>query len=438
MIQKDCRTYLLLAVLLFAGVLLAGNAAGAEDSCVSTKCHAKLLQGSTVHPVAEACDGCHQSVATPHPQKGKQTFKLTQEPPDLCYMCHEQFGTKKVVHPPAESGMCTGCHDPHSSNQPKLLLQPMKELCGTCHPDHLDFKYLHGPVSAGDCTACHAPHESDNKALLLKEGADLCVTCHVDMQDVLKEKNVHPALAGGCTGCHNPHGSDYPKMLPDELPQMCFLCHPQIGDKVNDSSTVHAAIYTENSCATCHSPHASNNEKLLLKPVKEMCTTCHDNVIPKDATVLHGPNNDGKCTRCHDPHGSNFDTLLVGEFPEDIYVPYTDKQYGLCFTCHNRDMVTYPETSFATNFRDGEKNLHYVHVHREKGRSCVLCHSFHGSPNPKLIAVTVPFGKWQLPLKFVKTDTGGGCSPGCHKPRYYDRKSPGRKPEVHKAPRKAG
>ena len=38
------------------------------------------------------------------------------------------------------------------------------------------------------------------------------------------------------------------------------------------------------------------------------------------------------------------------------------------------------------------------------------------------------FGKWKLPLKFVKTETGGGCSPGCHKPQYYDREVPGRKP----------
>jgi predicted CXXCH cytochrome family protein len=96
-------------------------------------------------------------------------------------------------------------------------------------------------------------------------------------------------------------------------------------------------------------------------------------------------------------------------------------------------MVQYPETSFATNFRDGERNLHYLHVHnKQKARSCTLCHSLHGSNNPKLIADSVPFGKWSLPLKFVKTETGGGCAPGCHKPQAYDRKSPGKKPETAK------
>jgi hypothetical protein len=57
-----------------------------------------------------------------------------------------------------------------------------------------------------------------------------------------------------------------------------------------------------------------------------------------------------------------------------------------------------------------------------------MCHSVHGTDNPKLIQDSVEFGKWNLPLKFVKTDTGGGCSPGCHRPQFYDRDSPGRKP----------
>jgi predicted CXXCH cytochrome family protein len=437
MVRNDGRRVVLLIAAAMLGLFFHWGRAMAEEGCVSEKCHAKLLKGSTVHPVAESCDGCHEAVETPHPKKGSKTFKLTQDPPDLCYTCHEKFGDKSVVHFPVQSGMCTACHNPHSSNQPKLLAGPMKEVCGACHADHLSFKVLHGPVSAGACTACHSPHESNNKNLVLKEGQELCFGCHVDMPEVLRKKHVHPALAGGCTSCHNPHGGDYPKMLAQEGQDLCFMCHPQIGETVNESAVAHPALLTEKGCAACHSPHASDNEKMLLRPVKDICVTCHDDVVPKNATVLHGPNNDGKCTRCHEPHGSQNDTLLVAPFPADQYVPYTDTAYPLCFTCHNRDMVQYPDTSFATNFRDGEKNLHYRHVNnKEKGRSCRLCHSWHGSPNPKLIADTVPFGKWNLPLRFVKTETGGGCSPGCHKPQYYDRKSPGRKPESAKSGRK--
>ncbi len=431
MAEKNFGVCLWPATLLLSVFFLQCGDAVAEEGCVTDKCHTKLLKGQTVHAVAEGCPTCHESVESPHPAKGKKTFKLTQDPPDLCYTCHESFTSKRLVHFPVQSGMCTTCHNPHSSDQPKLLTRSVKDLCSTCHADHVDFKVLHGPVSAGDCTACHTPHASDTKKLLLKEGEDLCFGCHVDMPEVVKKKYVHPALSGGCTSCHNPHGSDHPKLLAQEGQELCFLCHPQIAETVKDSAVAHPALLTEKACASCHSPHASDNEKLLVKPVKDICVSCHDDVIPKNAKVLHGPNNDGKCSRCHQPHGSQNENLLVAEFPTEAYVPYTDTEFALCFTCHKRDMVQYPETSYATNFRDGEKNLHFVHVNnKQKARSCKLCHVVHGSPNPVLIADSVPFGKWNLPLRFVKTETGGGCSPGCHNPRYYDRKSPGRKPEA--------
>jgi len=430
--SKHSRAVVLLTGFLVSGLFVGRNPAAGEEGCTSDKCHAKLLKGSIPHPPAEGCDACHESVETPHPKKGAKTFKLTQEQPALCQTCHEAFA-KKVIHPPAQQGMCTTCHDPHSANQPKLLLQPMKELCGTCHADHVDFKYLHGPVSAGDCTTCHAPHESDTEKLLVKSGQELCFGCHVDMQDALKKKHVHPALAGGCPSCHNPHGAAHKKLLAAEGPELCFTCHSDIGDKVKSSTVAHAPLQSDDSCASCHSPHASDNDKLLLSPPREICVTCHDAVITKSMKVLHGPNNDGNCARCHNPHGSTYTKLLVGEFPTEVYVPYTSTEYGLCFTCHKRDMVQYAETSFATDFRDGDRNLHYVHVNnKEKGRSCRLCHQFHGSPNAMLIADTVPFGKWNLPLKFDKTETGGSCAPGCHKPVIYDRKNPGRKPESKK------
>jgi len=417
-------------------LLVFSNVASAQEGCASEKCHAKLLKGSTVHPVAETCETCHEPVATPHPQKGKHTFKLTQEPQELCNTCHEAFTTKKHVHSPVKEGMCTTCHDPHSAGEPKLLAQPMKNLCGTCHADHVDFKVIHGPVSAGECTACHTPHASDNKALLLKEGEELCVGCHLDMPEVLKKKYVHPALASGCTSCHNPHGAAHRKLLAEEGGQLCFTCHAEIGERVKNAPVAHPALMSDESCASCHSPHASDNERMLLQSEKEICLGCHTTLIAKNMTVFHGPINKGKCTPCHNPHGGQYPKLLMQAFPSEPYIPYTDAEYGLCFSCHKRDLLQYPETSFATDFRDGERNLHYVHVHnKQKGRNCRLCHNLHGGPNPKLIANSVTFGKWDLPLKFVKTETGGGCSPGCHKPLYYDRKTPGKKPE---APKPAG
>ena len=77
-----------------------------------------------------------------------------------------------------------------------------------------------------------------------------------------------------------------------------------------------------------------------------------------------------------------------------------------------------------TGFRNGDANLHYLHVNREKGRSCRACHDEHASDQPKHIRESVPFGRWVMRTQYTKTDTGGGCMTGCHTPYKYDRESP--------------
>jgi predicted CXXCH cytochrome family protein len=426
----------LLVLFLVLAIAAAGSLyskAESEDSCVTGQCHAAMLKGKDVHPVAQPCDTCHQAIVTPHPQKNKKTFKLTQDVPALCYMCHTPFGTKQDVHPPVKDGSCTLCHNPHDSDNQKLLTQPARELCFACHPDKVSYPYVHGPASTGDCTACHNPHESDIKPLLVKDPAELCFICHVDMEEVMKKKDVHPAVLMGCTSCHNPHGSSYKKFLSAQGKDLCFQCHPQIGETIAKAKTVHPPILTEKGCTSCHSPHASDGEKLLPKSGKDLCLECHKGFIKKNWTVLHGPIKAGTCTPCHNPHGSPYPRMLVKEFKTDFYVPYSDNEYQLCFSCHNRDLLRFPDTTFATNFRDGDRNLHYLHVHREKGRNCIACHSVHGGDQPKLIHETAPFGKWRLPLNFIKTENGGSCAPGCHKKYVYNRKTAGKEEEAQPA-----
>jgi predicted CXXCH cytochrome family protein len=424
MTPKMLRSRLLSAAILAGGLVLAPRGAEAQESCTTASCHGPLLKHKTIHAATDDCGSCHVTTSSPHPQKGKKTFKLSAAVPGLCVGCHDAPGTKKVVHPPVKEGMCTTCHNPHASDEPKLLAKPMRELCQSCHTELANLKEVHGPFSAGDCTACHAPHESDNKAFLVKEGEELCFGCHSDIQELLKKADVHPALQAGCTSCHNPHGSAHPKLLAEEGVKLCAQCHDAVAEQAVSSRSVHAPVKSEQGCTSCHSPHASDGAKLLPKSEKELCLGCHKNVITASMTTLHGPINQGRCTPCHDPHGSGFAKLLVREFPADAYAPYTEKEYDLCFGCHKRELLQYPDTSFATGFRAGQRNLHYLHVNnKEKGRSCRLCHNVHGSSSPKLIAESVPFGKWTLPLKFVKTETGGSCSPGCHKPLSYDRKN---------------
>lgn len=404
-----------------------------SDGCVTTNCHPRMLKAKNIHRVAEPCDTCHLASQTPHPQKKSKTFTLVQAMPGLCNQCHAPFGTAKHIHAPVKNGMCTACHNPHESNEPKLLVKPAHELCLSCHADKIKQKHVHGPTATGDCIACHSPHESNNGALVLKEGSELCFICHVDMQGVFKKKYVHSALAGGCTSCHNPHGASTKKLLSADGDKLCFQCHPAIEETVTKAKVVHQPIKTAKGCASCHAPHSSDSEKLLPKTGKDLCLDCHKDVVQKDQTVLHGPLREGKCTPCHNPHGSAYDKLLVKGFNPDFYIAYTDKEYELCFTCHNRDLLRYPATSYATGFRDGERNLHFLHVNiKDKGRSCKACHLMHAGVLQKMVAEKTLFGKWSLPLRFTKSETGGSCAPGCHQKFNYDRKTPGKAAEPSK------
>jgi predicted CXXCH cytochrome family protein len=325
------------------------------------------------------------------------------------------------------------CHEPHDSAEAKLLSQPVKDLCASCHPDKMDYKFVHGPTATGDCTVCHNPHESKYGSLTLKDGQELCFTCHTDLQTDVKKKFVHQALGGGCTSCHNPHGSGEKKYFSLAGAALCYQCHPQIENKLKAAKSIHPPIKAEKGCSSCHVPHAADSEKLLPKKGQDLCFDCHKGFVKKSWTALHGPIKEGKCTPCHDPHGTLYDKLLINKYTSDFYVSYNDTEFQLCFACHSRDMLRNPTTSYATGFRDGNKNLHYLHVNRkDRGKSCKSCHVIHGGEKPKLIAEKVPFGKWNLPLNFIKSETGGSCAPGCHQKYPYDRKTPGKDVEPTK------
>src|SRR3990172_3756969 len=111
--KRNFCFFTILSFLALSTVLLIfGRESLSQEGCITAQCHPTLLKGKNVHPVAQGCDTCHQAEATPHPQKNKKTFKLIQDPPQLCAMCHPAIGTKKNVHNPVKSGMCTSCHNP--------------------------------------------------------------------------------------------------------------------------------------------------------------------------------------------------------------------------------------------------------------------------------------------------------------------------------------
>ncbi len=244
-----------------------------------------------------------------------------------------------------------------------------------------------------------------------------CVSgeCHGSFMD----GKVHPKNSG-CEKCHQPTGEKHPgqdKGAFSLTDPACYECH-----EFPDQLQIHPPVAADD-CVVCHNPHGNSDNKWLLQTGIKLCLSCHQGIVQPEMTYLHEPIEKGTCLTCHDPHGSDHEKLLVKNYSLKLFESYTDNKYELCFSCHNSNLLRFPDTSFSTNFRDGKRNLHYLHVNRKsRGKNCRLCHVVHGASLPHLMADKVTFGEWQLPLNFEKTDTGGSCTPGCHRQERYDRK----------------
>ena len=404
-----------------------------KESCITAKCHATMGKDKFVHgPVAGGeCDSCHKKT-------GKHAFAPITDVGKLCYECHEQMTGQKVVHSPVKEGKCTKCHDPHQSPNKFQLRAVGGDLCFRCHDKALaGGKFVHGPVATGSCSTCHAAHQSDNPKLLMAKGNDVCFTCHTDKAEAAKSaKFTHAPVQDSCVNCHSPHSGNFQYNLKaDGNRDLCYTCHADKQQDIKEATTPHKALDQERKCLTCHDPHFSNYAKQLIKQPVDLCLSCHDReysgqngTIANIKAILannsdhHGPIKQGDCSGCHNPHGSRNFRMLRENFPELFYAGYNPDNYKLCFMCHEKSIAKDETTKTLTNFRNGDRNLHFVHVNKfVKGRTCRACHDAHATNNPKHIRDKVPFAKWQLPIGFTKTKTGGNCLPGCHQRFSYDR-----------------
>ena len=438
------RSHLLATV--FIVCFLNTALAAASDNCLTGTCHSAILSAKRPHSPATAgdCLTCHKQRTPQHPTPGKKAFSLVAKGEKLCAPCHESPGKGSLAHQPVTDGECLSCHRPHGADGRFLLKnsEDLRALCFSCH-DKVPFtkKRIHGPVVTGTCGTCHDPHRSNFKDLQTGKTNEVCLGCHEDIKKSLTGSPfIHsPIQVSSCVACHDPHSSDLLYLAKKKMPDLCFECHKTLQDQLSKVKNLHRPLTLARGCGSCHAPHTSNVKKLLNAEEKELCLSCHGDasLAPlknireelKGKKNLHGPIALGRCTGCHDPHGSNTIRLLKGEYPATFYAPYTKGVYDFCLRCHEKNLLRYPDTTVYTKFRNGNRNLHYVHVvDTRKGRTCRVCHEPHASDGPKLTSSEgARFGAWKIPFRLKLTETGGSCAAACHPAIGYDRA----KPEVY-------
>lgn len=175
------------------------------------------------------CLSCHSV----HHSEPAQTHLLRAAEPQLCATCHStqaaEFRNKPFTHRIGRGGFgCTSCHEPHGRPGDSLRRTNFGEqACISCHSNlrgpfvfphgAASFTNSHGLNSTGDCQSCHQPHGSNNPKMLKRATvAQLCLECHSNLgtEAVLGSQppafhNLNLPRYQNCTTCHvSVHGSN--------------------------------------------------------------------------------------------------------------------------------------------------------------------------------------------------------------------------------------
>jgi DmsE family decaheme c-type cytochrome len=175
----------------------------------------------------------------------------------------------------------------------------------------------------------------------------------------------------GCEGCHGPgkaHAEEGGKLetlfrftgrTAESTSKQCLTCHEFTESHSNFLRSEH--VKNGVGCVDCHSEHKPKIEHALLKEKQpQLCFGCHQEARADFSKPFHHRVNEGliACSNCHNPHGGFLTRQLNATAAQD----------QVCFTCHS------------------EKAGPFVFEHPpSKVEGCVMCHTPHGSTNPRLL-----------------------------------------------------
>lgn len=235
-----------------------------------------------VHANHGNCESCHRDTAA-HLKDPMTASPSKSIPPENCLSCHASGGghardANRMNFAFSEHNkagvQCSDCHGIHNpkvgrqGNVADVRMDNNARLCATCHQDVLARFSMrsHHPVREGGatCTGCHDPHASNQTTLGNKTAQ--CTACHQSVRGPFAHE--HPPVAEDCTTCHDPHGSPNRRLMQVALPMQCLQCHAPPGNRHGQGGTASTTTRISGAllrdCASCHNAiHGSANDMHL-------------------------------------------------------------------------------------------------------------------------------------------------------------------------------
>jgi predicted CXXCH cytochrome family protein len=178
---------------LTASFCLAAETAGTVDPVSGKpcyKCHRSKVSAPKIHDAlaGNECGPCHKNTGGDH-QKNHALYAVKDRSAKLCWECHDAVANLKNVHPVISEEGCLGCHAPHSSSLRKLLRDEPPALCYQCHDRGLvkeretrkatafrdggqNLHWLHAGDKKIACLSCHEVHSSAQQHLIRPQGTN--------------------------------------------------------------------------------------------------------------------------------------------------------------------------------------------------------------------------------------------------------------------------
>lgn len=340
---------------------------GQHKSVDCTSCHESLI----FNEVKKDCFSCHTDI--------HQTT-LGNE----CSDCHTTFswGINNIneIHQKTrfpligrhQTADCIQCHTQFNEK----IFEPLNIECSACHLETFNQTKNPNHISAGistECQTCHNlnswipakfNHETTGFPLIGKHLILECSSCH---------KSELSGLQRECQFCHLENYNSAPNHLIQNYPLNCEMCHNSVSwnqTNFNHNATIFplTGAHITTDCSSCHTSGFTGTTTV--------CSDCHiENYnlsLNPSHTALQLP------TDCNSCHSTNPNWEPATFAIHNNYYQLIGAHSAIandCFSCHNGNYNTTPNTCFGCHQNDYNSSTNPPHQSAGFPVDCVQCHN---------------------------------------------------------------